>query len=76
MSDLRSDLQNSSFVKSPADAVVNLHEQYVHYLGTVLDRHTPLISRLTKTILQIGCLMIMDMKRTNLRKLTKGQKIH
>ena len=48
MSDFRSDLKSTSFVKSPADAVVNLYEQYVHDLGNALDRHAPLISRLTK----------------------------
>ena len=47
MSDFRSDIKNTSFVKSPADAVVDLYEQYVHDLGYVLDRHAPLISRLT-----------------------------
>ena len=29
------------------DAVVDLYKQYVHDLGNVLDRHAPLISRLT-----------------------------
>ena len=48
MSDFRSDLKNASFVKSPADAIVDLYEQYVHDLGNVFDRHAPLISRLTK----------------------------
>ena len=48
MSDFRSDLKNTSFVKSPADVVVDLYEQYVHDLGNVLDRHAPLISRVTK----------------------------
>ena len=48
MSDFCSDLKNISFIKSPADAVVNLYEQYVHDLGNVLKRHAPLISRLTK----------------------------
>ena len=38
MSDFRLDLKNTSFVKSPADAVVDLYEQYVHDLGHVLDR--------------------------------------
>ena len=38
----------SSFVKSPADAVVDLYEQYVHDLEDVLDKHAPLISRLKK----------------------------
>ena len=47
MSDFRSDLKNTSFVKSPADAVVDLYEQYVHYMGNVIDRHAPLISVLT-----------------------------
>ena len=46
MSDLRFNLKNMSFVKSPADAVVDLYEQYVHDLGYVLDRHAPLIYRL------------------------------
>ena len=55
MSDFRSDLKNTSFVKSPVDAVVDLYEQYVYDLGNVLDRHTPLISRLIKKLLQIGC---------------------
>ena len=48
MSDFYSDLRNTSFVKSPADAVVDFYEQYVRDLGNVLHRHAPLISRLTK----------------------------
>ena len=48
MSDFYSDLKKNSFIKSPADAVVDLYEQYVHDLGNVLDRHAPLISRLKK----------------------------
>ena len=48
MSDFRSDLKITSFIKSPAVAVVDLYEQYVHDLGNVLDRHAPLIARLTK----------------------------
>ena len=47
MSDFLSDLKNTSFVKSPADAVVDVYEQYIRDLGNVLDRHTPLISGLT-----------------------------
>ena len=47
MSDFCSDLKNASFVKSPADAVVDLYEQYVRDLGNGLDRHASLISRLT-----------------------------
>ena len=48
ISDLRSDLKNTSFIKSPANAVVYLYEQYVHNFGDVLDRHAPLVFRLTK----------------------------
>ena len=48
MSDFRFDLENTSFVKSPADAVVNLYKQYVHDLGYVLDRQAPLVSRMIK----------------------------
>ena len=47
MSDFRSDLKNTSVVKSQVDAVVDLYEQYVRDLGNVLDRHTLLTSRLT-----------------------------
>ena len=46
MADFHSDLKNTFFIKFPADAVVDLYEQYVHNLGSVLDRHAPLISRL------------------------------
>ena len=45
MSNFRSDLKNTSFVKSPTNAVVDL---YVHDLVDVLDKHAPLISRLKK----------------------------
>ena len=48
MSDFHSDLKNTSFVKSPVDAVVDFYKQYVHDLGNVLERHAPLISRLIK----------------------------
>ena len=48
MSNFRSDLKNTSFVKFPANAVVDLYDQYVHYLVGVLDKHAPLISRLKK----------------------------
>ena len=73
------DLKNTSFVKSPADAVVDLCEQYVHDLGYVLDRHAPLISRQIKKIPQIGCLMIIDVQSplgANLREAGIGLKIH
>ena len=48
MSDFSSDLKNTSFIKSQADAVVHFYEQYVHDSCNVLDRDVPLISRLTK----------------------------
>ena len=48
MSDLCSNLKSTCFIKPPANAVVDLYKQYVHDLGDVLDRHTPLVSRLTK----------------------------
>ena len=48
MSNFCSDLKNTSFVKSPANTVVDLYDQYVHDLVDVLDKQTPLISRLKK----------------------------
>ena len=48
MSDFCSDLKDTSFIKSPANAVVDLYEQYVHDLVDVFDTHAPLVSRLTK----------------------------
>ena len=48
MSDLRSDLKNTSYIKSPANAVFYLYEQSVHDFGDVLSRHAQLVSRLTK----------------------------
>ena len=48
VSDFKSDLENTSFVKSPVDTVTDLYEQHVHDLGNVLDRHAPLISRVIK----------------------------
>ena len=48
MSNFHSDLKDTSFVKSPAKAVVNLYEQHVHDLADILDWHVPLVSRLTK----------------------------
>ena len=47
MSDLPSNLKKTSF-KSLANALVLLYEQYVHGQDDVLDRHAPLVSRLTK----------------------------
>ena len=46
MTALRSDLQNVSFVESPANSATELYEQYVKDLTTILDRHAPLVSRL------------------------------
>ena len=43
MCDLYSDLKNTSFIKSLASAIADLHEQYVNDLDDVLDRHTPLV---------------------------------
>ena len=48
LSDFRSDLKNTSFVKSPTDTVLDLYEQCIHDLGNVLNRHAPVISRMTK----------------------------
>ena len=48
MSDFRSDLKNTSFVKSPTDSVEDLYDQYINDLADVLDKHAPLISRLIK----------------------------
>ena len=45
---IQTDLKNTFFVKSPANAVVDLYEQYVHDLMDVLGKHAPLISRLKK----------------------------
>ena len=46
--DFRSDLKNTSFVKSPTDFVEDLYDQYIHDLADVLDKHAPLISRSIK----------------------------
>ena len=48
MCNFHSDFKNTSFVKSPANAVADPYEQYVHDLVDVLDKHAPLISRLKK----------------------------
>ena len=48
MSDLHYGLKNPFFVKSTANAVVDLFEQYVYDLVDVLDKYAPLVSRLTK----------------------------
>ena len=48
MSNFRSDLTNTSFVKSPTNSVVDLYDKYVHDLADVLDKHAPLISILKK----------------------------
>ena len=79
MSDFRSDLKNTSFVKSPPDAVVDFYGQYVNDLGNILDSHAPLISRWQRKILRIDCLRIIDeqiLLDANMRKLGVGPKIH
>ena len=48
MSDLLSDLKNTSFIKSPTNAVVDLSEQYLHDVADIVDRHAVLVSRKTK----------------------------
>ena len=48
MCNFHSDFKNTSFVKSPANAVADPYEQYIHDLVDVLDKHAPLISRLKK----------------------------
>ena len=48
MSDLHLDLKNTSFIKSPANAKVDLYEQYAYNLGDVRDRHAQLVSILIK----------------------------
>ena len=48
MSDLYSDLKKNFLCQTPANDAVDLYEQYVYDLGDVLDRHEPLVSRLTK----------------------------
>ena len=51
MSDFRSDLKEMPFVKCPANSVSQLHDQYIHDLSCVLDRHAHLVSSL-----KTGCL--------------------
>ena len=46
ISDFRSDLKEMPFVKSPANSVSWLYDQYVHDLSRILDRHVPLVSSL------------------------------
>ena len=44
LSDFRSDLKELPFVKSPANSVARLYNQYVHDLSHILERHAPLVS--------------------------------
>ena len=67
MSVFRSDLQNTSFINFPANAVV---EQYVHDLTVVLDNHVPLVSRLTN---KDSLDWLYD---ANLKELEEGPKIY
>ena len=43
-------LENTSFVTSPASMVADLYDQFIADLSGVLDRHVPLICRRAKTI--------------------------
>ena len=46
MSKFRSDLKDRHFLKSSANSVSLLYDQYVHGLSHILDRHAPLVSSL------------------------------
>ena len=48
MSAFMSDLKETSFVKSPANLVSELYNQYVSDLTIVLDKHAPTVSRVPK----------------------------
>ena len=48
MSGLYSDVKYIPFVKYSDNSVGDLYEQYVHDFSDVLDRHVPLVSRLTR----------------------------
>ena len=48
MSDHRSDLKYTPFVKSPVNTACALYGQYVHDLCDMHDRQVPLVSSLTK----------------------------
>ena len=41
-------LANTSFVTAPASTTADLNDQYISYLGGVLDRPAPLICRRAK----------------------------
>ena len=43
MTDLHSDQNNTPFIISPVDSIVDLYGQYVHNLGNFLDGHAPLV---------------------------------
>ena len=46
MSDFRSDLKETPFVKCQANSVSQLYDQYVHDLSRIIDWHAPLVSSL------------------------------
>ena len=48
MSDFHPDLKYTSFIKSPANAEVDLYQQYVHYFVIVLGKRATLVSGLTQ----------------------------
>ena len=77
MSNLRSDLKNTSFVRSLDNAVVDLYQQYVHDLGDVLNKHAPMISRLKRkdsaVWLSDSCQSPLD---ASLKELGVGPRIH
>ena len=45
MSEFQLDLCETPFVKSPADSVCALYDQYVHDISQILYKHAPLVSR-------------------------------
>ena len=48
MPDLRSDLRETPCVKPLANGACNPYEQYEHDLNDILDKHSPLVYKLTK----------------------------
>ena len=48
MSDLQSDPKDATFVKYPKNSVHYLYAQYIHDQCDILDKHVPLLSRLTQ----------------------------
>ena len=44
----RNDLSNIPFVLSPGGTAAELYDQYLVFVTQVLDKHAPIISRMTK----------------------------